>query len=586
VTRGRFAAWLGAAVLGAHLGALQASADGAPEAEGTPADTEPASPEASPLVAPGVVHYQGRFSQPNGDPLAGPVTLTFTLYAAASGGTPLWAETHTDVPLVDGVGSVLLGSIVSFPATAFSAPNRYLEIQVGDETLAPRLQVAAAPFAIEADRLDGKEATDFEPAGSVQGLANSLKTSDGTPPNQGGNRVHWDQLTGVPQGFADGSDDGGGVTDHGQLTGLEDDDHPQYLLREDAGTSDGDPPNQGSNLVSWDNLVGVPEDFADGVDDGFSGGGITGAQVADSTLTAADIQPRSLTGATLAAKTVTGAEIANETISGNHIIDDSIRSADILDNGITSVDIADGTVSNVDLANNAVTGAKIADGSIGIADVNFPVGDLTGLAAGPGLSGGGTAGDVSLQVVAGSGIAVGSSVSLSPSYVSGSAYDGRFVSRSAPAWSAVTAAVSVAGATFNPATPTGKYTRVTGVGSIYVDDVANAGAEDEFFAPIQLPHGAQITGFWATYWDNSAGSLDIELWRSRQNGATTTLIAAITTTGQTASWQTGSDLIITETVVDNVEFTYWLEADFPSTPQGQNLRLRSVRVSYTVTGPH
>ena len=44
------------------------------------------------------------------------------------------------------------------------------------------------------------------------------------------NPVDWTQLKNVPAGFADGTDAGGPATDHGLLTGLTDDDHPQYLV--------------------------------------------------------------------------------------------------------------------------------------------------------------------------------------------------------------------------------------------------------------------------------------------------------------------------------------------------------------------
>jgi hypothetical protein len=48
--------------------------------------------------------------------------------------------------------------------------------------------------------------------------------------NAATNPVDWTQLKNVPAGFADGTDAGGGVSDHGALAGLTDDDHAQYLL--------------------------------------------------------------------------------------------------------------------------------------------------------------------------------------------------------------------------------------------------------------------------------------------------------------------------------------------------------------------
>jgi len=49
----------------------------------------------------------------------------------------------------------------------------------------------------------------FDPA--TQPELNGLATSDGNPPNAGSNRVHWNNLTGVPPGFVDGFDNAGGI---------------------------------------------------------------------------------------------------------------------------------------------------------------------------------------------------------------------------------------------------------------------------------------------------------------------------------------------------------------------------------------
>ncbi len=276
---------------------------------------------AAPAAAPGLLHYQGRFTDSEGNPLAGPVDLRFTLYALPVGGGAVWSEEHTGVLLADGVGEVLLGSLVALPEQAFSAPQRYLEIAVNGNVLSPRLTVASTPFALEADRLDGQDASAFEEAGAAAALRDSLAASDGTPPDQGANRVHWDNLAGVPAGFADAVDDtGAGVSDHGQLSGLLDDDHPQYMLRTDLAQDDGSPPNEGANLVDWNNLTGVPPGFADGIDAGGSGGSggpFTGADIVDSTLTGADVAPRSLTGGHLALDSVTGAELAPGAVGGS-----------------------------------------------------------------------------------------------------------------------------------------------------------------------------------------------------------------------------------------------------------------------------
>ena len=75
----------------------------------------------------------------------------------------------------------------------------------------------------------------FNPAlkSELDALTTSLAAS-GTI-NGAANPVDWTQLKNVPTGFADGVDASGtGTSDHGGLTGLADDDHPQYLLGNSA----------------------------------------------------------------------------------------------------------------------------------------------------------------------------------------------------------------------------------------------------------------------------------------------------------------------------------------------------------------
>lgn len=548
------------------------------------AKTDPQDPEASPTV----VHYQGRFTDPGGIALEGPVSLRFRLYTASSGGGSLWSEEHPSVNLNEGVGSVLLGSLNAFPGNAFSGTERYLEIELNDETLSPRLRIAAVPYALEAGALDGKTAADFDSAGAAQSVSQGLVEGDATPPNQGSNLVHWENLTGVPEGFADGVDEGSEVLSHSELADLLQDDHPQYLLRLQAATGDATPPNSGSNLLHWDNLVGVPDDFADGRDAVFSGnlGSLTTDDIEDSTLTGIDVAARGLQGINLAQATVTGNELALETIDGDHILDDGIRSADILDGTLRSEDFGTGEVDQASLATDAVTSDKIVDGSVTPDDLSFPAGDITGVFAGAGLNGGSDTGDATLSVSTGSGISItGNSVSLSPSYVSGSAYDGRFISRTSPNWVPTNGAVAVSGGAFRPASNTGKFTVAAGEGYLYIDAASNSGAEDEFTAPIQLPHGGTLTGLYASYWDNTGASLEISLWRARQDGSGVLRVASITSSEETGSWSTAFDITISQNVIDNVEFIYWLVADFPTTPQGIDLRLLSARVQYTTTSP-
>ena len=93
-----------------------------------------------------------------GAPLAGPVDVSFGIYDVPSGGTPLYLENHLGVVLdANGAFSVLVGGGTpvagSYDADLFAGMNRYLEVVVEGEMLAPRQPVAAVPYALVAENL-------------------------------------------------------------------------------------------------------------------------------------------------------------------------------------------------------------------------------------------------------------------------------------------------------------------------------------------------------------------------------------------------------------------------------------------------
>ncbi|HEX4823482.1 MAG TPA: hypothetical protein VFV19_04185 [Candidatus Polarisedimenticolaceae bacterium] len=107
-------------------------------------------------AVPAVVNYQGRLTDntPQQNPLDATVTMDFSIWDAASGGSSLWTETQS-VQVVKGLFNVLLGSSSAMPPTLFSSGEiRYLEIHVTGETLTPRQRIATAPFANAAGRAD------------------------------------------------------------------------------------------------------------------------------------------------------------------------------------------------------------------------------------------------------------------------------------------------------------------------------------------------------------------------------------------------------------------------------------------------
>jgi len=102
--------------------------------------------------------------------------MNFILYTVSTDGTQQWSETQT-VTVTDGIYNVQLGADTAFPADLF-ANNQvlYLEVEVKRptdidwETLAPRQQLTSTAYAmkaekaVDADLLDGKDSAEFAQA--------------------------------------------------------------------------------------------------------------------------------------------------------------------------------------------------------------------------------------------------------------------------------------------------------------------------------------------------------------------------------------------------------------------------------------
>lgn len=131
-------------------------------------------------AVPSLINYQGHLRDINGNAFTGQASLRFTIYDAETGGNNLWSETYQSVPVNAGNFAVKLGSSTPLSPTVFSGVTRYLQLAVdltntnSNYTTFPRQQFTAVPYAFQADS------------------------------------VPWSGITGMPSGFADGTDDGGG----------------------------------------------------------------------------------------------------------------------------------------------------------------------------------------------------------------------------------------------------------------------------------------------------------------------------------------------------------------------------------------
>lgn len=120
----------------------------------TAAATLLAAASASSAV-PGQLTEQGRLLDTTGTPQTGSVSIVFSLYDAATGGTALWTETQ-NITLDDGYFSARLGDATAIPASVFSGATRYLGVTVGaDAEMTPRQSIVSVPYALMANNAVG-----------------------------------------------------------------------------------------------------------------------------------------------------------------------------------------------------------------------------------------------------------------------------------------------------------------------------------------------------------------------------------------------------------------------------------------------
>lgn len=156
------------------------------------------------------VPFQGLLLDSGGTPVTGVVSLEFELFDALLAGASLWSESHPGIAVVDGVYSVDLGATNPLGAEVFTDGTAFLEITVDGETLVPRQQMLAVPYAAvaeEAKRVAGVPET------VLASLWEHVNYDGGGPPNddpeEGVADVDGD---GIPN-FLDPDNDGDSVSD-------------------------------------------------------------------------------------------------------------------------------------------------------------------------------------------------------------------------------------------------------------------------------------------------------------------------------------------------------------------------------------
>jgi hypothetical protein len=112
-------------------------------------------------TVPRQINYQGKLTDPSGVAIEGVHSVTFEIWDALSGGSMLWTETYP-VSISRGLFDVVLGP---FPLTMDFSAQYWVAITVGGELLSPRQPLTSVPYALRA--LSSQRADSIIATGSV-----------------------------------------------------------------------------------------------------------------------------------------------------------------------------------------------------------------------------------------------------------------------------------------------------------------------------------------------------------------------------------------------------------------------------------
>ncbi|PKK83907.1 MAG: hypothetical protein CVT49_05640 [candidate division Zixibacteria bacterium HGW-Zixibacteria-1] len=351
---------------------------------------------------PQFINYQGRLTDPGGDPVAdGPYLIKFKIYGSEAGNDSLWSSGFQAVTVSNGLFSYKLGTSVPLPADIFGpGSDPFLGITIGtDAEVTPRTAITSAAFAWHANSSDTSQFATTVTDGSITNA--KLATDAVTQEKIDDNSIHsahiqnhsilledlnqngattnqiirWDGSAWVVSDDAAGSGDITGVTAGSGLTGGGSSGDVTISVGSNAINSS----HIGTAAVGWDEIANSVI-----TSEKINNNAVTTAKIADFAVTTGKIAYNSIVGnhivtnavgsdaiadnavgsSEIANFAVTTGKIAYNSIVGSHIVTNAVGSDAIADGAITSGKIYTGAVTDVKIASNAVTTAKIANSSV------------------------------------------------------------------------------------------------------------------------------------------------------------------------------------------------------------------------------
>jgi hypothetical protein len=115
---------------------------------------------------PHLIRFQGKVTDTQGAPLNGGYSITFRIYNSESGDKLLWSETQSEVPVSNGIFTVLLGNVTSLDLPFDE--SYWLSMEVNDDgEMLPRQRITSVGYAIHAEVADSIANVSIVPQGAI-----------------------------------------------------------------------------------------------------------------------------------------------------------------------------------------------------------------------------------------------------------------------------------------------------------------------------------------------------------------------------------------------------------------------------------